>query len=122
MELYRLDAVHDAGDGEFVKFFQTQDSAYLAEARFALCGWCCDVYAVELDDPAGATVAIASRLLAGVWPNEATDALVHMAIKRAEVTQLDPEQRVDAIDTVGQAAADLDQILARKQCRRRNAK
>jgi hypothetical protein len=122
MQLFRLDAVHDAGDGEFVKFYQAHDAAFLAEARFALCGWCCDVYAVDLDYPAGATVAIASRLLAGVWPNEATDALVQMAIKRAEVAQLDPEQRVDAIDTVGQAAADLDQILARRRRRRRNAK
>jgi hypothetical protein len=101
MQLYRLDATHDAGDGEFVKFYRDRATAAIADRRFSTCGWLCDFYPVELN----ITAVTARRLLDGVWPNETADQLLALVG-----------------DPLTQAAVDLDAIEERKQTKRRNAR
>jgi len=91
MQLFRIDAEHEEDDGSFSRYFRSQPNADRVAAWLNQFGWQTDCYPTDAPD------ALCDRLCQGIWPNA-------------------PDKRVFAVvrDAKAIAAADLQQILARK--------
>lgn len=93
MKIWRLDAIHDAGDGSFTRFFDGGAHISSVDSRAGIwsrVGWLCDVY--DEDVPGEIHLAL---ILGGPWPVMPTEILIAIARRALEPTEVSDGSRAD---------------------------